>query len=351
MLTYIKKSINRKWVWLPFFVCLAVIFLLQFFFKTKQMPAISPIVKTSAAHSILLEKQVEVLGALVAPHVEITPEIAGHVKQILFQDGAFVKKDTVLIQLDDALYQAKQISAKAQLIYSENNLKRMTLLGKKGVVSKQAIEQAEADFKEKQANAEEITAMINKMQLLAPFDGYVGKSRVNVGDYVTVGQGVVTITDTQHLRIEYTIPENYLPSLKLGQIIKIEANAYPQKQFLGKVSFISPVINTENHSISIYADLLREKNLLIPGMFVNIKHLIEQKEQILMVPAKSLVPVLDGMQVYKVVAGKAYATSVTIGRRTEKEVEIVSGLSAGDVVVTDGQLKMKDGMAVKTSTS
>lgn len=287
------------------------------------------------------------IGTLVARSVEITPEIPGHIRNIHFRDGSFVKQDEPLFQLDDAVYKAKYESAKAQLAYSQNDLKRKKLLGKQGAIAQQAIDQAEADFKEKTAIADENKVMLNKMQLRAPFAGMLGKSKINPGDYVTTGEDLVTLTDTKHLRIEYNVPEKFLPLLKTGQQVEITTATYPDKIFTGKVSYISPTISAENRSLAIYADVVNEKNELAAGMFVNVVQSLGRDEKVVMVPARSLIPMLDGQQVFKVVDGKAYSATVLTGRRDMENVQITKGLSIGDVVITDGHIKVKNGVPVK----
>lgn len=302
------------------------------------------------AHQVketMMPLEVYSLGTLVARSVEMTPEVAGHVDDILFKDGTFVNQGTPLIQLDDTIYKAKYESAKAQFGFSENNFKRMTLLGKQGAISKQAIDQSLADLKEKKANMQESEVMVSKMKLLAPFAGIVGKSKVQPGDYVTIGQSIVTLTDRNHLHIEYNVPEKYLPLLKLEQVVTIKTEAYPNKVFRGKVAFISPTINTDNRSVLLYAEIANTDNLLAPGMFVNVSQSLGSHEKVFMIPARSLVPVLDGEQVYKIIDGKAYAVTVLTGKRAGMNVQIVQGLSTNDWVVTDGQLKIKNGSPIK----
>lgn len=308
-------------------------------------------VKTTLVKESTLPIQVHAIGTLVAPTVEITPEIPGHVDKIFFVDGSFVKKGTILIQLDDAVYKAQFESAKAKLTFSENTFKRMSLLGKQGAISKQAIDQADSDLREKKAAAQESEVMVNKMKLIAPFDGVVGKSKVNPGDYVTINKMLVMLTDRQHLRIEYNVPDKYLPLLKLGQEVTITTTAYPKKKFSGKVAYISPTINTDNRSVSLYAFVSNEENLLAPGMFVTIKQALGKKEKVLMIPSRSLVPILGGEQVYKFIGGKAFAVKVVVGRRTRDAVQVESGLTSGDVVITDGQIKVKNGAEVKVKRS
>lgn len=313
--------------------------------NTAQQNAV--IVKAATVQEQTLPNEIHAIATLSARSVQITPEIAGHVDAVLFKDGSEVKAGTVLVQLDDAVPKARYASAQAKLNFSQNTYNRLALLGKKGVVAQQAIDQAEADLKENKAITDENAVMLSKMKLLAPFDGMVGKSLVNPGDYVNVGQAIVSITDTRHLRIEYSVPEKYLPVLKIGQDVKVTSGAYPGKSFSGKLNFISPTVNPDNRSIALYADIDNNQNLLAAGMFVDASQSLGATDHALMVPARSLVPVLDGAQVFKVVDGKAVAVNVTLGQRTPESVEITQGLSKGDTVITDGQMKIKNGMPVK----
>jgi membrane fusion protein (multidrug efflux system) len=314
-----------------------------------ETPAV--MVSASVVKEASLPVDVNAIGTLVAARkVDVTPELAGHVIHVFPADGAFVKAGAPLVQLSDATYKAQLESAKAQLVFSERKYNRMQQLVKRGFVSQQTIDELLADLKEKRASAQEIEVLVNRMQLTAPFDGVVGKFKVNPGDYVNVGQGLVTLTDTKHLRIEYNVPERYVSLLKQGQEVKITTSSYPGKIFIGKVAFISPTITADNRSIAIYADVLNEENLLKPGMFANVAQSLGNEEHALIIPARSLIPMMDGEQVYKIVDGKALPVTVMIGKRAGDNVQILQGLTSGDVVITDGQLKVQTGVPVKTKS-
>lgn len=308
-----------------------------------------PVVTVSAmtVQESAVPVDIQAIGSLSAERVEITPEIAGHVSQILVQDGGQVKKGQPIIQLDDSIYKAKLASSKAQLGYSESNYKRMVLLGKQGAIAKQAIDAADADLKQRRAEALENEVMVNKMQMTAPFDGVIGKIKVNPGDYVTVGQSLVTLTDINHLHVEYAVPESYLPQIKMGQEVAVISNTYQGKYFAGKVAFISPEVNAVSRSIQLYAEIPNEDHLLAPGMFVTIKQSLGEEAHAMMVPARSAMAVMDGQQIYKVIDGKAVPVSVKLGMRKDEMVEVTEGLSVGDVIVTDGQIKLRSGSPVK----
>lgn len=295
--------------------------------------------------------EAHVIGTLVAAkNVQITPEMVGHVAKIYFQDGGvWVKQGTPLVQLDDTSYRAKLESDKANLTYSEVDYHRKVLLGKQGAVSQQAIDQALADLKTKKAAVAESQVEVSKMLLVAPFDGALGKFNISPGDYVTIGQKIVALTDIMHLRVEYSISEKYLSQLKLGQKVRMTTSAYPQETFTGDVKFISPTINNEDHTISLYADVNNDQRLLTSGLFVDLTQELGTENNALIVSEASLVPTIDGQQVYKIINGKALAVSVAIGQRVRNSVQIISGLSVGDNIVIAGQEKLKDGALVQTN--
>lgn len=308
------------------------------------------LVEVATVQESTVPMEARALGTLSARSVEIMSEATGQVQKIYFQDGTQVKQGTVLLQLDDAVLAAKLASVKADYHYTEGNYNRMLPLGKKGYIAKDALEKAEAELKKKKAEMAENEVMLGHTKLVAPFDGAAGKCKVSEGEYVAAGQSVVTLTDTQHLRVEYNLPEKYLPLVKIGQEVKVTSAAYPGKFFTGKVSFVSPTINVESRSIALYADVPNDKNELASGMLVDVVQSLDKTEHALMIPARSLVPILDGQQVFKIVNGKASAANVVIGKRTKNEVQILQGLAAGDKVITDGQMKVRNTTPVKVKS-
>src|SRR3990167_2043207 len=327
------------------------IFIFRHYAKPTQAMDTAIWVKAEPVQQQDLALEATAIGTLVAAKsIEMTPEVNGHVEKILFQDGSYVKQHAPLIQLDNQTAYAALVSAKASLAYAEADYKRKRWLGKQGAIARQAIEQAEADWQEKKALELERAIAYEKTQLTAPFAGMVGKRKINVGDYVTVGQSVVTLTDIQHLRVEYSVSEKYVSQLKRGQTITVTTSAYPDRKFLGTVAFISPTINAAEHTLSLYADIPNEQGILMPGMFINLTQSLGLQHQAMVIPARALVPAVGGEQVYRIVDGKAQAVSVVIGNRVGDKVQILRGLALGDRVVTDGQLKLQDGVPVQVIT-
>lgn len=344
----ILKSRKYKIVTALLLLLIIVAWLMQYHRKPAVIIEAVP-VKVSQVTRANVAIEARAIGTLVAPKdVEITPEIAGHVAKIFFTDGGVLAKQGMpLVQLDDAAYKAKLESAKANLIYSENDYKRKILLGKEGAISQQAIDQALADLKTKQAEVKQSQVNVDKMLLTAPFDGILGKFNVSVGDYVTVGQKIVSLTDILHLHVDYAVSEKYLPQLRLGQHVKIVTSTFPGKEFHGTVAFISPTINKEDRNIALYADVPNEQRILTAGLFVNVIQELGVEANVLIIPAAALVPTIDGQQVFKIVNNKAVVVPVKIGQRMQNSVEILSGLQLGDIVVIAGQQKLKEGSLVK----
>ncbi len=348
MLTYIKQK--KKLVITVTVIVVAIMLVVKWRHKAGEVQGEAVLVEAATVKESTVPMEARALGTMSARSVEIMSEASGQVKKVNFQDGAQVKQGAVLLQLDDAVLAAKYASVKADYNYIEGNYNRMLPLGKKGYIAKDTLEKAEAELKKKKAEMAENAVMLEHTKLIAPFDGVTGKCKVSEGEYVTSGHSVVTLTDTKHLRVEYNLPEKYLPMLKIGQEVKVTSAAYPGKLFTGKVSFISPTINVENRSIALYADVPNDKNELASGMLVDVTQGLGTNEHALMIPARSLVPMLDGQQVFKIVNGKASATTVLVGKRTESEVQITQGLSAGDQVITDGQMKVHNTTPVKVKT-
>jgi membrane fusion protein (multidrug efflux system) len=289
----------------------------------------------------------ETVGTLVAnKHVQLTSESAGQVKKIFVHDGQALAEGQIILQLDDTIYRAKADSAKANLVFSEASYNRMVALSKKGAVSLQVLDQALANLKEKRAIEKENRTLAEKMLIKAPFSGVLGKIKVTEGEHISVGQALVSLTDTKNLRVEFNISDKYLAKLKISQQVTLKTSAYPKQEFYGKVSFIAPTINSEDHTISIAADVPNQEGALTAGLFVNVTHLLGQANQVLLIPSVSILATIDGQQVYKVMDGKAVPVPVVVGQRTLDQVEIMEGLKLNDTVVVAGQHKLREGVAV-----
>ena len=278
--------------------------------------------------------------------VVMRPETPGRIAAVNFRDGAVVGKGAVLVTLDAAVQEAELEQARANLALARSNHKRNQELLEKKFVTAQALDNSAATLKVQEAAVQLAEAKVGRMRIKAPFNGMVGLRNVSVGDYVKEGQDLINIEDIGTLRVDFKLPETYLGRVAKGQVVEVSTDALPGEQFKAVLDAVDPMVDQNGRAISSRARLENATGRLRPGMFVRVRLLFGDRRNVLMAPEQAIVP---GAQpsVFKVVDGKAVATKVKLGVRRAAQVEIVDGLVAGDVVVTAGQLKLRDGAPVR----
>ena len=304
-----------------------------------------------------LVDDVQAVGSILANEaVVLRPEISGRVAQIRFTEGQRVRRGDALIQLDDSVPRAELAQAEAQLALARSNFDRTRDLAKQGFVSESAQDQTASALKVQDAARVLAQTKLEKSTIRAPFDGVVGVRLVAIGDYVKEGQDLVPIQDTATVKAEFRVPERYLAQLKAGQRVDVDSDALAQRRFSARVDFIDPRIDANARSVLVRARVANVDGALRPGMFVRARLIFDQRSKALTVPEEAIVPApaAGGSRnfVYRVVeAGgqtRAMRTEVELGLRRDAVVEIKRGLSAGDRVVTAGQIKLReDGMTVQ----
>ena len=278
--------------------------------------------------------------------VVMRPETAGRIAAVNFKDGAIVGKGAVLVTLDAAVQEAELQQARANLALAQSNHKRNQELLEKKFVTAQALDNSAATLKVQEAAVQLAEAKVGRMRIKAPFNGMVGLRNVSVGDYVKEGQDLINIEDIGTLRVDFRLPETYLGRIIKGQTVEVSTDALPGEHFKAVLDAVDPMVDQNGRAISSRARLDNVSGRLRPGMFVRVRLLFGDRKNVLMAPEQAIVP---GAQptVFKVVDGKAVTTKVKLGVRRAAQVEIVDGLAAGDVVVTAGQLKLRDGAPVR----
>lgn len=292
------------------------------------------------------------VGTLVSNEsVMIRPEIAGRIVEIGFEEGQRVERGQQLFKLDDQVYQAELADAQARLQLATRNLQRARELTQRGAGTERALDQAQAEAETARAAVELARARLTKTTIEAPMEGITGLRQVSVGDYVTAGQDMVNLEDIVPIKVDFRIPERFLGPLQVGQTVRVSADAFPGRDFTGQVYAVNPQIDPSARSIHVRAILANDDGVLRPGQFVRVGLQLARNEQALLVPEQAIVPRGGARYLFKVVDGKAVQTEVRVGQRRFGEVEIVSGIAAGDVVVTAGQMKIRDGAAVAPAGS
>ena len=318
--------------------------------KTTRDAAAAPVaiaVEATTVKSVRMAQGLTAVGSLRSDEsVTIRPEVSGRISEIGFREGQRVAKGAVLIRFDTSVQRAELEQAEANLGLSKSRIERSRDLFTKGFISAQARDEAESSFKLAQATFDLSQARLTKLEIKAPFSGIVGLRMVSIGDYVKDGQDIVNLEEIDPLKVDFRIPEIYLKQAAVGQSLQIVLDAFPNQTFQGKVFAINPLVDTNGRSIVIRAMVKNTESRLRPGMFARVRLLFSDDRDSLAVAEQSLIPVGDDQYLFKVVDGRAQRQKVEIGQRREGQVEVLQGLVAGDVVITAGQLKVRDGSQV-----
>ncbi len=293
----------------------------------------------------------QTVGSLRADEsVVVRPEIAGRISKIHFTEGGHVAAGEPLFTLDGSLGQASLNEAAANLENSRRAAERAQQLVAQKLIAQSDYDKARAQFGVDQARVASARAMLSKMTLSAPFPGQVGLREVSVGDFVNVGQDLVKLVRLDPIEVDFSVPENALTQIRNGQKINVGVDAYPNDVFSGTVVAIDPAIDATTRSAKLRAQIANPDGRLRPGQFAKLQlDTGTGNVDALMVPEQALMQDGDVRFVYTIVAGKAKRAEVKTGVRVPGLVQVVTGLNAGDVVITAGQTKpiMHEGLDVK----
>ena len=305
-------------------------------------------VETVRAEVGPIQRRLSAVGSLRSNEsVIVRPEIAGRIVEIPFEEGAQVERGATLVMLDDTIARAEVDQVQAALELSQANHERAVDLLRRNAGTTKARDEALAGLRSNQAALHLARARLEKTVIKAPFGGVVGLRKVSVGDFVGVGQDMVNLEQIDPLKADFRVAEIYLAALQRGQRIELTVDAFPGEKFTGEVYAIDPLIDESGRSILLRARLPNPEGVLRPGLFARVTLVLNEREDAVQVPEQALVPQGQDQYVFRVVDGKAVFTKVRVGIRREGMVEILDGVGPDDEVVTAGQLKIRDGAAVK----
>lgn len=350
-----KRSthMHKKIILSSIVLIIALIIFTKLLAKTDPSPTPPPtLVETAAAKTIQWQQRVETAGSLKAEQgIMVKPEVAGHITKILFKSGQLVKKGDPLVQLNPDIVKAEVAADKAELALQKANYERVLALSKLKAASKAESDKALAQYQNAQANYERAQARLNQTLITAPFDGRLGLRLASVGDYVSIGDNLVNLQDTDPMLVDFDIPEVYLGKIAVGQTVQIRVDAYPDKIFTGTVTAFNSAIDVNTRTLEMRAETPNKDALLIPGSFADVALFIGPKRSVIEIPKTALIYSSQGPFVYKVVQNKAVKTPVSLGEVYDKTVIVEKGLAANDQVIIAGQLKIQDGAPVTTQTA
>jgi multidrug efflux system membrane fusion protein len=329
----------------------------QFFANNKPPPTN---VSIAMAKSEVVPNLLTAVGGLAAVHqVNVTSDVSGRITDILFQPGAHAKADAPLLQLFDAPEQGDLASFKAQAVGAQAALDRAKQLASRQFGPQSTVDATQATYDQAMAGIAKTEALISQKLVRAPFEGELGVRMVEVGQFLTAGTTVVSLTDLSELYANFTVPEKDSGNLREGQTVRIAVDAYPGRTFEGKITTIEPQIMADTRNIKVQATIANPDHILKPGMFATTTVVLPDKPPVITVPETSVDYTLYGDSVFlltekKEADGKtslaAVRTFVVTGNRVDGRAEIIKGLKDGDRVVAVGQLKLQSGAAVAIST-
>lgn len=298
-----------------------------------------------------LSARLQTVGSLRADEsVVVRPEIAGRIARIHFQEGGRVGAGQALFTLDGSLAQASLNEAAANLANSRSAATRAGQLVGEKLIARADYDKARAALGVDQARAASARTALSKMTLRAPFSGVIGLREVSVGEFVNVGQDLVTLVRLDPIEVDFSVPETALSQIRDGQKIRVRVDAFPGDVFGGIVTAIDPSIDAGSRSAKLRAQIGNPDGRLRPGQFAQLQLDTSGSAgaTALLIPEQALMQDGDQRFVYTVVAGKAKKVVVKTGARVPGKVQVVDGLKAGDVVITAGQAKpmMREGVAV-----
>lgn len=336
---------------------------IQQFFADMPVPSVT--VSTVEAKDGSWTPSVDAIGTVNAIRgVDLTVETTGIVTEIGFNANQQVKENDILLQLDDKVQQADLQASRTQATLDQQSLDRARELRSRGVGSSVTLETAEAAASASAAQVQKLEAVLQQRQLRAPFNGTIGIPRIDRGQYLSPGTIVATLQDLETMRADFTVPEQQLGLLKIGQPVRLWLND-GDDVFNGEIIGIDPKVDPSSRLVLVRAEISNTEGKLTPGQFVSVKVDLPQEDGVIALPLTAVVTSLYGDYVFAVREAEsdkdaakdtadgaaekklqARQVFVQVGRRSGAQVEIRSGIEPGDIVVTAGQNRLSNGTPV-----
>lgn len=320
-------------------------------------------VAVGESKSIHWNERIPAVGTVSAVNgVDVTSQINGLVDQINFDSGEMVEKGQVLVHLDDRVERAQLANYQAQLTFSKASLDRQKKLFTTNAAAKSSLDQAVSDMGQAAANVQKETEIISQKIITAPFSGKLGIRKVNLGQYVNPGDAMVTLQSLDPLYVNFSVPEQELSRLTVGQKVGVRVDSYPGKEFIGKLTAISPLVASDTRMILLQATIPNHNMELVPGIYADVNVYLSASKKVVIVPQTAIAYRLYGDSVYVVKdTGKkdkkgkpiieAVTQYVTVGPAIDSNVIISKGLAANTQVVTAGQIKLQNHSRIVPDTS
>ncbi|KQO21131.1 cation transporter [Flavobacterium sp. Leaf82] len=312
--------------------------------KDKPTSVTGIVVKTAT-----FDNNLSLSGSIEAnEQVEIHSEVSGIVEGIYFNEGSYVNKGQVLFKVNDIELRAQLRQAQTKESLTAENQRRAKLLLQKEAISQEEFDVANADHASAQAQSQLIKAQIAKTSVKAPFSGKIGLRSISPGTYITPTILVAKLVNTGKLKITFSIPEKYAAQVKTGSVIDFNVSG-SDKTYTAKIYAIEPEVAVATRTLQIRAIADNHDGKLFPGTFADVKLPLNIIKDAIVVPTEAIVPIQDGKKVYIANMGKAKEIKVDATTRTDASILILSGLKAGDTLITSGVMSLKDESPIKVT--
>jgi membrane fusion protein (multidrug efflux system) len=305
-------------------------------------------VEAAVVREEVADETLRVVGSVIADEsVTLRPEVAGRIASIAFDEGQAVTAGQVMFTLDPAEAEAQVASSEAATKLWQLKFDRARDLLNRSVMSQQEYDETQATLKESRARLELERVRLQKTVIRTPTAGVAGLRQVSVGDYVEIGDELVTVDATDPVKLDFSIPEQHIARIGVGQSLMVSVQAYPGRTFTGTVYAVDPRLDVSQRSLRARGRIANPDGALRPGMFAQVDVVITRREQALWVPEEAIVPRSGEQFVFRIDDGRAMLTPVRLGVRRVGSVEILEGLKSGDTVVTAGHTMLRDQSPVR----
>ena len=296
-------------------------------------------------------QRIEEVGDLRAvQEVNIASEVAGTISEINITSGAQARAGQVLVRLDAAEDRAQLNALQAELKLAELELARITKLRNTPAFSQALLDRAQSQKASLEAQVERQQALVKRKTLRAPFDGALSIRQVSLGTIIAPGEPMVRLQSLDPIHVDFTVSERHRGKVQVGQPVQVSVAAWPDQVFTGELTVVSPEVDVRTRTLKLRGDLSNPDLRLQPGMFATVHLILSGAEPVLTLPRTAISFFAYGESVFTIDdSGErpvVHRRQVTVGRTRNEQVEILSGLTAGELVVHTGHLKLREGQGV-----
>ena len=307
----------------------------------------TPVIVTKVATEVF-DDHVEAIGTSSANEsITVTAKVTGVIRTLNFDDGQYVEKGAEIAAINAGEQDGRLSAELANYDEQRKELQRITDLAKSNNVSQARIDQQTSAVRKAEANLASARARVADYRITAPFAGVLGTRKVSMGALVSPGTVITTLDDISTIKLDFSVSETFLATLRPGLDIEATSSAYQGEVFKGKVVSVDSRVDTVTRSVGIRAIVPNKDARLKPGMLMVID-LIKDRRQSLMIPEEALIPENNKQYVFTVgLDNVASRVQIAIGRRRVGSVEVLEGLNQGDLVVTEGTMELRPGAKVQ----